>query len=127
MQLWVMLLLLLPLLLSLAQAVVVPTKPVYRTEGDHQNSASLCAANHVRMPACAFDRDVDDVVEFYSVKRPTEPLFVWCYERTGNKCRAIRVDPSSEQLMPDLWWIDCDESSVRSLCLDVPHEAGSST
>lgn len=124
MNLMILLIMLLLLLLAIitTHGRVVPTTPSYRKTGTHQNTASLCAENRLRMPACNFDRDVDDVISHFSLHRPPEEVRVWCYERSSNRCRAIIINPSLAVIVPDRTWDDCEDPNYQSICLNVPRE-----
>ena len=73
------------------------------------------------MPSSNFDRDVDEVIEHFNQHKPSASIFAWFYERSGTKCRALKYDPALRLVVPDLWWIDCDDHHY-SICLNVPHE-----
>lgn len=104
-----------------SESVVVATKPSYRISGSHQSTSSLCAANRLRMPSCSFDRDVDDVIDHFNLYRPKETVYAWCYERSGSKCKALKINPTLSMVIPDIYLINCDEKNY-SICLNVPHE-----
>ena len=109
------------ILITVTEAVVVATQPSYRTTATHQNTHSLCAANQLRMPSSHNDRDVDDVMEYFNHHKPANPIYVWCYERHGSKCKAVEIDPSLRVMEPVITARDCDEIN-HSICLNVPRE-----